>query len=571
MTKDVEEEYEVHVFATTDEDGYSDGLEPEHVEEENPEPVEKPKSSGLIRIALFGVVLVLSIFLIHRVWGTQIARYYLNEPSPEAQFAPIDPLVYSEVVDSWSVAFNDLQSSLSRQKTAITKMDASKAKIDVLEKVLGLTKDAIAEATKSQADAKTKLASAEKTFVELANSDLPAQLKDAKTRVSANQEQLRVSTARLKQASSEFTKIEKTVEQLGRATEAAIAAMQASEAAAAAANSAGKMIAEAEGEESENSSLLARLTFNLFSESQPQISGAERAVEAASNALATGEAQLVEFSEIEADREDEFNRANAALTQAKADQTRLKKLVNSLAANRTAAEKALKTAQIANVAAIDALDEKKLVNQQAISKLATARAAFKAAKAEAKAAATEVSKTQAQFDVAATELSALRKRRARRSAIVLAEVNSRFADDLRGKIGISATTDPTSDRFALSSEVLFQSGNAKLGKAGMKELDQTAAVLKQVMKTIPDDVNWILRVDGHTDAKRLSANSPFGDNWQLSQARALAVVKYLISKHGISPSHLAANGFGQYQPIRAGKTVADLAINRRIELFLTPK
>ena len=565
----VDDDYEVHVFATTDEDGYSDGLEPETADPIESEP--KIKSSGLIRVALLGVVLVLSIFLIHKVWGEKIARYYLDEPSPEEQFAAIDPILYSEVVDSWSVAHNNLQDSLSRQKTAVTNMDAAKDKIGTLEKVLDLTGQAIVKATKEQSDAKEALQTADIGFVELANSTLPAQLVDMKADVVNKATQLGAVKTKWDVAHADFSKIGKTVEQLGRATEAAIAAMQASEAAAAAASAAGKLIAEAEGEESGNSSLLARLTFNLFSESQPQISGAERAVEAASNALATGEAQLVEISEIEAQREHEYNQAKAALSEAKAQEQNLQKMVNQLASDQKTAERALKSAQAANIAAIDTLDEKKLVNQQAISKLATERDAFATAKSKAKVAADDISTTQQHFEVAETELSALRKRRARRSAIVLAEVNSYFSDTLRAKIGVSDTADPTSDRFALSSEVLFQSGNATLGAAGKKELDQTAAVLKQVIGNIPGDISWVLRVDGHTDAKPLSSNSPFGDNWQLSQARSLAVVKYLITKHGISPSHLAANGFGQFQPIRPGKTPSDLAINRRVELFLTPK
>ena len=571
--KDAEkdDEYEVHVFATTDQDGYSDGLEPQPDSDVVVEPIPKSKSTGLIRVALLGLVFVLAVFLVHRVWGTQIARFYLNEPSPEEQFAPIDPLLYSEVVDSWGIAHNNLQGSLRRQKSAIAQMDAAKSKIEVLEKVLVLTKQAIVKSTGDQATAKEALKSADAKFVELASSNLPAELKSVTEQVVANQAQVGRAEARLKAAQNEFSKIEKTVEQLGRATEAAIAAMRASEAAAAAASSAGKLIAQAEGEESEDSSLLARLTFNLFSDSQPQISGAERAVEAASTALATGEARLVEFSEAEAEREEEYNAAKTALSEAKAEQTRLQTLVNQLEKDRAAAASALKSAQAANLAAIDTLDEKKLVNQQAVSKLSAARDAFQTAKAKAKVAAGDIDSTQQHFNLAAAELSALRKRRARRSAIVLAEVNAQFADELREKIGVSSTTDPTSDRFALSSEVLFQSGDAKLGVAGKKELDQMAMVLKQVIAAIPDDVSWVLRVDGHTDAKPLSASNPYADNWQLSQARALAVVKYLIRKHRISPSHLAANGFGQYQPIRAGNSPANLAINRRIELFITPK
>jgi len=567
------EEYEVHVFATTDEDGYSDGLEPESTEDENQQASLKSKSSGLIRLALLGVVLVLSLFLIHKVWGPQIARLYLNEPSLKEQFAPIDPQHYSEAVDSWNVANDNLQNSLKRQKTALGQMDSSKSQIEVLVKVSELTKEAVSKGTKDQAAAEARLQRADKAFVALANSDLPAQLKAAKSDVDANKTQLRSSQARLNTAKADFAKIEKTVEQLGRATEAALAAVEASEAAVAAARSAGELIAEGEAEEaqSENSSLLARLTFNLFSESQPQISGAERALEAASIALATGEDRLIEFSEIEADRQEELNRVKIALDQAKAEELRLKALVNSLEADRITAARELKSAQGANLAAIDTLDEAKLANQQAIAKLANAREAFQVAKAKSEVAAADIKSMQAKFKVAAADLSALSKRHARRSAIVLAGINSDFSGELREKIGVSATTDPTRDRFALSSEVLFVSGKAKLGRAGMKKLDQVATVLKRVMQTIPDDVDWVLRVDGHTDSKPLSASNAFDDNWQLSQARALAVVKYLITKQAISPKYLAATGFGPYQPIRAGKTATDLAINRRIELFLTPK
>ncbi|PIE14733.1 MAG: hypothetical protein CSA68_09725 [Rhodobacterales bacterium] len=566
-----EEDFEVHVFATTDEDGYSDGLEPAgEPDTETPVPPAKT-STGLIRFALLGLLLVLVIFMIHRLWGAQIARYYLNEPSLEAQFAPIDPLVYSEVVDGWSAAYNTLNASRARQSAATDQKDKAQTGVTVLEKALKLTEQDLASSIEGKDQAQRALEEADQRVATLSQSDLPARLQQAKVQVEADQGRLQARQADLDAARADFKQMEQTVEQLGRATEAAVAAMEASEAALAAASSAGRMIAENEGEESENSSLLARLTFNLFSESQPQISGAERSVEIASEALATGEAKLVEASEIEAEHEEKYNAAKAELDKATAHMNDLQKQVNRLQKDQKAAAKALKAAQAAHQAASDDLQQKKLVNQQAITKLAEAREALNVAKSKYDVVSDEVAAAQESFDVAAAELSALRKRRARRNAVVLAEVNAAFSDMLREKLGISATTDPTSDRFALPSEVLFSSGAADLGAEGRKELDQMAAVLKQTIKTIPADVDWVLRVDGHTDDKPFSSNSGFRDNWQLSQARSLAVVKYLISQHKIAPQHLAANGFGQYQPIRPVKSEADLAINRRIELFLTPK
>lgn len=566
-----EDDYEVHVFATTDEEGYSDGLEPEPEAEKAPHPHKKVGSSGLIRIGLLVLLLLGAVFLVHRMWGTQIARAYLNEPSPDAQFAPIDPLIYSEAVDVWSLARSNLRISQNTQTTATSETDTAKTQITGLEQDLDQSDAAIAKSNDSLTAAKEHLAATEVKVAELAASSLKSDLDEATLLVEADDGRLARAEANLVSAKADSTQIEKTVEQLAKATDAAITAMEASEAAAAAATTAGEIIAQNEGAEPENPSLLARLTFNIFSETQTQVSGAERAREAAAIALATGESQLAEASDVEAARESERDAARTAAANALVEQKRLQKLYTQLVLDREAAAKALTTAQVAQVATLTDLDEHRTVKAVVSSKLTDARATLKTAEAKAEVAADDIVKAQERFDVAQTELSALRKKRALRSAVVLAEVNSLFADALRQEIGLPATADPTSDRFALSSEVLFQSGAADLGPSGKTELNKMATILKRISETIPEDVSWVLRVDGHTDNKPLSGTGPFRDNWQLSQARALAVVKYLIVKHDVLPSHLAANGFGQYQPVRSGNNDADLAINRRIELFLTAK
>jgi len=95
--------------------------------------------------------------------------------------------------------------------------------------------------------------------------------------------------------------------------------------------------------------------------------------------------------------------------------------------------------------------------------------------------------------------------------------------------------------------------------------------LREVSGEIPPEINWILRVDGHTDKSRLAGGGVFADNWELSQAGALSVVRYMVNFLGIPPDRLAANGFGQYQPVNAANTPAARAQNRRIELKLTEK
>jgi chemotaxis protein MotB len=114
--------------------------------------------------------------------------------------------------------------------------------------------------------------------------------------------------------------------------------------------------------------------------------------------------------------------------------------------------------------------------------------------------------------------------------------------------------------------VLFDSGSAELGDPGREQLAKFAATLLDITSKIPTDINWVLRVDGHTD-KRPISNPQFASNWELSTARAIAVVKFLISQ-GVPPERLVAAGYGEYQPLDPGDSEEAYARNRRIELKL---
>ncbi len=127
------------------------------------------------------------------------------------------------------------------------------------------------------------------------------------------------------------------------------------------------------------------------------------------------------------------------------------------------------------------------------------------------------------------------------------------------------------DRFVFSSEVLFEQGAAELSEDGQREIAKVAGILRDVAGDIPDGIDWVIRVDGHTDNVPLSGQGEFANNWELSQARALSVVLYMVNFLGIPPERLAANGFGQYQPINTADTEAARAQNRRIELKLTER
>lgn len=148
----------------------------------------------------------------------------------------------------------------------------------------------------------------------------------------------------------------------------------------------------------------------------------------------------------------------------------------------------------------------------------------------------------------------------------IGQYRSEFFAKLQKVLGNRNDIRVVGDRFVFQSEVLFDKASAELGAEGQKGLDLLVAALKEISTSIPNELSWILRVDGHTDHLPIR-NMQYPSNWELSSARAIAVVKYLISR-GIPESHLVAAGFGQHQPLSTGSDEKELAKNRRIEFKL---
>lgn len=156
-------------------------------------------------------------------------------------------------------------------------------------------------------------------------------------------------------------------------------------------------------------------------------------------------------------------------------------------------------------------------------------------------------------------------------AVELERYRSDFLGLLRGVLEGVDGVRIEGDRFVFSSEVLFEQGAAELSSEGEREIAKVAQILRDVAGEIPDEIDWVIRVDGHTDNVPLSGAGAFANNWELSQARALSVVLYMVNFLAIPPERLAANGFGQYQPLNPADTDAARAQNRRIELKLTER
>lgn len=151
----------------------------------------------------------------------------------------------------------------------------------------------------------------------------------------------------------------------------------------------------------------------------------------------------------------------------------------------------------------------------------------------------------------------------------LARYRSEFFGRLREILGNRKDVVIVGDRFVFQSEVLFPSGSAELEPTGLIQIANVADALREIGEKIPKEIDWILQVDGHTDTRPIRTPQ-FRSNWELSSARAIAVVEFLHSR-GIPYERLAARGFAEFQPLDTGTDTATLAKNRRIELKITTR
>ena len=151
----------------------------------------------------------------------------------------------------------------------------------------------------------------------------------------------------------------------------------------------------------------------------------------------------------------------------------------------------------------------------------------------------------------------------------LSRYRSEFFGKLREILGKRQDVQIVGDRFIFQSEVLFDQGSAELGLEGRLQLARLANSLQSIIPSIPDNINWVLQVEGHTDKIPIKTQA-YPSNWELSTARALSVVHFLMGQN-ISPEHLAAAGFADFQPLNPAETPDAYRQNRRIELKFTSR
>ena len=266
------------------------------------------------------------------------------------------------------------------------------------------------------------------------------------------------------------------------------------------------------------------------------------------------------------DLEDQLRSLTSNLSAAEAERTRLQMALESGAGSAGEAE--------ARAGALaGALDEEKQVSQRALRQVQLLNQQIGALRQQIAALEGALDLSENKDREAQAQIADLGRRLNVALAARVQELNryrSDFFGRLREIIGSREDIRIVGDRFVFQSEVLFPVGGAELGAEGLEEMGNLARALLEVAREIPDEINWVLRVDGHTDDVPLSGRGRYRDNWELSQARALSVVKYLISQ-GVPADRLVAAGFGENQPLDPSPTRAARDRNRRIELKLTER
>ena len=455
-----------------------------------------------------------------------------------------------------------LAAALARQvllEDQIAALQRQRAQLEIQERTLSQTQAQQADAIKRL---QTALSNSEKSRTESQDNQSSA-LELAK----ALQAQLSAALAAVAQAEDARAllqaKVDETTKQLDATTSQA-----ANQAAAQAAQIAQAETAKASLEENLAAALAAKLAAETdMNKVAAQLKAALAAKLAADQDLAAQldarEQQKILLQQAQQtllDTSQELQQSDAQLLKAERQAAALNQQVTAL------------RQQLAKVSELLEISEEKDIESQAqLQNLgnrlnaALARAAseqrrrLKLEEAERQRLEAEKLKLEAERDLLASQ------------AEDLAKYKSEFFGSLRILLADQVGVRIVGDRFVFSSEVLFAPGAAELSQLGQSEIVKVGSILNKIMSEIPQNIDWIIRVDGHTDDQPLSGTGEFKDNWELSQARALSVVKFMISQLNIPADRLAANGFAEFQPVNTANTAQARSQNRRIELKLTER
>lgn len=277
--------------------------------------------------------------------------------------------------------------------------------------------------------------------------------------------------------------------------------------------------------------------------------------------------QLLSLEQANAqDLDDSLANLRASLSVAETERSRLEQLLSDGAGSGEQAE--------AQIGALSGeLDDERQLSQRALSQVELLNQQISALRNQIGALEDALGVSEQRDRESNTKIADLGRRLNVALAQRVQELNryrSDFFGRLREILSDRENIRIVGDRFVFQSEVLFPTGSATINDAGSDEMQKLAGAIIELQREIPPEINWVLRVDGHTDNIPLSGNGRYIDNWELSSARSTSVVKLLIA-NGVPANRLVAAGFGEFQPLDAADTPEARDRNRRIELKLTER
>jgi len=327
-----------------------------------------------------------------------------------------------------------------------------------------------------------------------------------------------------------------------------------------------------------------RLALERAAVTEADLAEARRVISADKNAIKARLAEIASLQQDIAALRELRRELEQQIAQRDTELTALRDRSKQLEARLASAEERTRLAQkeidkrdirVADLAArVEAQDkalaEGRLLSQRAESRIADLNQQVQALRRQLAELTAALKLAEAKVSDQKVEIAGLGERLNLALARKVQELNryrSEFFGRLREALGDRDDIRIVGDRFVFQSEVLFETGSAELGEAGQRQMKRLAETLKEVSARIPGDIDWVLRVDGHTDRRPIHTQE-FPSNWELSVARALSIVRFLIAE-GIPARRLIAAGFGEYRPLDPANTPAAWQRNRRIEIRLT--
>jgi chemotaxis protein MotB len=533
------------------------------------------KSTGMIRGAIFGILLLLAAFGLIAAISKLTGNHQNETVSLTAEIdSKEESKTFNRLVSEWMQAKDTLQDARKIEASLAQLLSKSHANEVAQAAILKEASASFSRSVETVASSSVKAENADVEVSILLDDALESRVANATGNLETYSANRKRAAESLQVSKREVERINAAVVELRKASKAAGIAAKANATVARAADAAQIVVDQNEDvvPDSDGSGLtLFNLRNDFFNEAKAQADTADRAASAAAKALVVSTQELDRATGNAADRQAALEFIQSEEEQSAQELTALSAQLKSLQVERAVAQKTAAIAHERLATEQSRLSQKKEILTEETLKSEALQATSKESEKEHISQEIKVGAAQQIYDDAELKLRDAQKLRAKRRAVQIAEVNSEMHDRLRATLGNLNIENPDHDRFIVPSAALFTSGSAQLGDNGKALVLEIAQIISSITARMPDDADWILRVDGHTDATPLKVSGNFKDNWELSQARALAIVRSLVKQGNMPPERLAANGLGEYQPLKSGDSEQDKAENRRIELVLVPR